>query len=187
MPAPGSASGRQGDRPTLRVFFALWPQEPVRRELFAWAQACHPAAGGRLLRRENLHATLAFLGEIERSRLPELSRLAEAVRGARFTLLLDRVGYWPHNRIVYAGAASMPAELSDLSAALTQALAGSGFRTEERPYVAHVTLLRDARRAPPDVAVEPLQWEVDAMVLVESARSEGRVIYRPLQRWTLAD
>ncbi len=186
MPATGPQPSPQGERPTLRAFFALWPSEPVRRELCAWGEACRASAAGRPVRCENLHATLAFLGEIEHARLPELAALAEAVRGAPFTLVLDRLGYWPHNRIVYAGASVMPQPLAALSAGLAHALQGAGFRTEERPDFAHVTLLRAARRAPSDVRVEPLRWEVDAMALVESTRSEGRLVYRPRQRWTLA-
>jgi 2'-5' RNA ligase len=174
------------DEPRLRAFFALWPPETVRDELFGWAQACRASAEGRLVRRENLHATLAFLGEIDRGRLPELACLAQGVVGARFELLLDRVGYWPHNRIAYAAPAAMPAPLSALAQALALRLAAAGFRTEERPYFAHVTLLRAARRAPAGVRFAPVRWPVDAIALVQSARSGGRLVYRPLERWTLA-
>jgi 2'-5' RNA ligase len=173
--------------PTLRAFFALWPPEAVRSELFGWAQACRASTAGRLVRRENLHATVAFLGEIDRSRLPELASLAQEVVGERFELVLDRVGYWPHNRIVYAAAAVMPAPLSALAGALALRLAAAGFRIEGRPYFAHVTLLRAAHRAPAGVRLAPLRWRVDAIALVQSARSSGGLVYRPLERWTLAD
>ena len=184
-----SAAGKQSvdQAPTLRTFFALWPPEAVRGELFGWAQACRARSEGRLVRRENLHATLAFLGEIDRSRLPELAALAQQSVAGRFELLLDRIGYWPHNRIVYAAAGAMPAPLSALARALALRLAGAGFRIEERPYFAHVTLLRAARRAPGGVPVAPVRWPVDAIALVQSARCEGRLVYRPFERWTLAD
>lgn len=171
----------------MRIFFALWPPDEVRYGLFDWARTCQAKSEGRLVALRNLHATLAFLGEVDGSRLPELAALARASVGERFELLLDRVGYWPHNRIVYAGVESMPAPLLALQAELTQRLRAAAFRTEDRPYFAHVTLLRAAHRLPAEVRVEPLHWEVDALTLVESAREEGRVVYRPLQRWTLAD
>jgi 2'-5' RNA ligase len=175
------------DAPRLRAFFALWPPEAVRDELSGWAEACRASAAGRLVRRENLHATLAFLGEIDRGRLPELACIAQAVACERFDLLLDRVGYWPHNRIVYAAPAAMPAPLVALAQALAQRLATAGFRVEERPYFAHVTLLRAARRAPDAARFTPVHWPVEAIALVQSARSGGRLVYRPLERWTLAD
>jgi 2'-5' RNA ligase len=139
------------------------------------------------VRRENLHATLAFLGEIDRSRLPELATLAQESVAGRFELVLDRIGYWPHNRIVYAAPTLTPEPLRTLAQALALHLAGAGFRTEERPYFAHLTLLRAARRAPAGVCIAPVRWPVDAIALVESARCEGRLVYRPLERWTLAE
>ncbi|MGH8667279.1 MAG: RNA 2',3'-cyclic phosphodiesterase [Burkholderiales bacterium] len=186
------ASARAGVRsadaePRLRAFFALWPPEAVRSALLGWAQACRASTAGRLVRRENLHTTLAFLGEIDRSRLPELAVLAQELVAERFELVLDRVGYWSHNGIVYAAAESMPAPLSALAGALALRLAGAGFRIEERSYFAHVTLLRAARRAPAGVRVASLRWQVDTLALVQSVRSGGRLVYRPLERWTLAD
>jgi 2'-5' RNA ligase len=187
MPERGSESGPADEAPTLRAFFALWPSESIRGELFGWAQACRASSEGRLVRRENLHATLAFLGEIDRGRLPELALLAQELIAERFELVLDRLGYWRHNRIVYAAAASLPAPLAALAAALAQRISRAGLHTEARPYFAHVTLLRAARRAPAGVCVTPVRWQVDTIALVQSARSAGELVYRPLQRWTLAD
>ena len=183
--AAGGRSCREDAQAHLRVFFAFWPSLAVRDELTAWAQACLPSSGGRLVRHDNLHATLAFLGEIERSRLPELLALPDEIACSRFELILDRIGYWRHNSVVYAGASRPPPRLPAFAASLAQRLAQSGFRTEDRPYVPHVTLLRDARRAPEDMHMEPLCWNVDTIVLAESAQSGGRLLYRPLQRWTL--
>lgn len=185
-PIDGSDRVRAGEPPTLRAFFALWPSAAIRDELFGWAESCQASSEGRLVRRENLHATLAFLGEIDRGRLRELASLAREVVGESFELVLDRVGYWPHNRIVYAAPASVPAPLSLLATVLALRLAEAGWRTEARAYFAHVTLLRAARRAPADVRVAPLRWRVDDIALVHSTRSSGRLAYRPLERWTLA-
>jgi RNA 2',3'-cyclic 3'-phosphodiesterase len=177
---------RVGDaQACARVFFALWPSPATRDQLFAWAQACRPSSGGRAVRCDDLHATLAFLGEVERSRLPELLALPDEIACPRFECVLDRIGYWRHNGVVCAGTSRPPPLLSAFAASLAQRLARSGFRTEDRPYVPHVTLLRDVRRAPAEPRIEPLCWNVDTIVLAESAQSGGRLLYRPLQRWTL--
>jgi len=173
-------------QPSLRAFFALWPSDPERDALCAWAQACHALSGGRLVQRENLHVTVAFLGDIERSRLAELGPIAERSLAAPFELVLDRIAYWPDTRIVHAGATRAPAALTALYAALAHGLAQAGFRTEARAYSPHVTLLRDARGAPAGIRVDPLHWRVDAVVLAESTHSQGCQAYRPLQRWTLS-
>jgi 2'-5' RNA ligase len=163
----------------------LWPTDAVRDTLFEWAQSCQAQTQGRLVERFNLHATLAFLGMVERERHAAALALAARLNGRPFALVLDRIGYWPHNRIVYAGTRRMPPALTELAAELSRGLAAAGFALEERPYVAHVTLVRDGARAPAPIAASPLTWQVEDMVLVESLHEHARLVYRPLQRWTL--
>ena len=55
----------------------------------------------------DLHLTLAFVGDVDRDRLP-LEAVGDAVGGPGFELPIDAVGYWPHNRIVWAGSTACP-------------------------------------------------------------------------------
>ena len=164
-----------------RVFFAIRPEEPVREALAAAALRAREECGGRATARPKIHLTLFFVGEVERSRIPELEACAAAVTAPAFELSTDVLGYWRHNRIVWAGTRSAPPALSILVAALTAKLAEIGYRGEDRPYVPHVTLVRNARSAPRNAALDAPQWDVREFVLVESA--EGR--YEPLAGWPL--
>jgi 2'-5' RNA ligase len=56
---------------------------------------------------------------------------------------------------------------------------------ERRPYIPHVTLLREARRAPASLAMPGLAWPVSRYVLLESARRERGNVYRILREWPL--
>ena len=56
------------------------------------------------MRRENIHLTLAFLGDTEASLVPDLIALARDIAFAPMRLPLDRIGYWKHNRIIWCGA-----------------------------------------------------------------------------------
>jgi len=171
----------------MRLFFALWPDAAVQRELASWARACRRVSAGRLIREENLHATLAFVGEVDLGGRALLGELGAALHGEAFALVLDQIGYWPHNRIVYAAASEVPAPLRGLVQRLMSALAAHGHRIDTRPFVPHVTLLRDARRAPVCAPPSLLRWSVRELSLVESLRVEGRLVYRSLERWTLAN
>jgi 2'-5' RNA ligase len=92
----------------MRLFFALWPDAAVRAQLARWSALCHASSGGRPTRPQNLHATLAFLGEVAPARLPALSALAAQSVAPPFELALDHVGYWRRHRIVYAGTRQSP-------------------------------------------------------------------------------
>lgn len=150
----------------LRLFFALWPDEAARGKLAAWARGAHAVAGGRAMRPQNLHLTLAFLGNVAGERVRGLAAMpAPAVR--RFELTLDCAGYWPRNRIVWAGAAAPPPALEALAAGLRERLDGAGQPYDPKPFVPHVTLLREARRASLP-AFAPVAWPVTEVVLVQS-------------------
>jgi RNA 2',3'-cyclic 3'-phosphodiesterase len=169
-----------------RVFFALWPDPAVREALAALAQSCEAECGGRLTAPAKIHLTLFFVGEIGRAALTRLHDVADAITAAPFALVLTELGYWRHNRIVWAAARCPPA-LALLVSELTRELARLGLRGEERPYVPHVTLLRNARRAPASNTFSPIDWRAREFVLVESVAAHGGSRYEVIARWPLRD
>jgi 2'-5' RNA ligase len=166
-----------------RVFFALWPDAPVRTALSDAAVAAQTGCGGRATAAEKIHLTLFFIGDIGRTRLPRIEQCAASLAVKPFTLAMCTLGYWRHNRIVWAGADACPPELSRLVSALTQNLAQEGVEAEGRPYVPHVTLLRNARRAPARKAIEVPVWDAREFVLVESAPAQRGSRYDIMARY----
>jgi 2'-5' RNA ligase len=166
-----------------RIFFALWPDAEVARALHAVGSEAHALCGGRLTRRETAHLTLAFIGAVPSARVADAAAAAAAVAAAAFEWQVDRLGYWQHNRILWAGGESAP--LAALTADLAGRLRDAGFRIERRPFAAHVTLLRNARcRELPPLAA-PLAWRVREFVLVESVPMPEGSRYDVIDRWPL--
>jgi 2'-5' RNA ligase len=167
----------------VRLFFALWPDDLVRARLEAWSRELHAACGGRPTRPENLHVTLAFLGSVEDARVGEIERTAAEVPPCAATLVLDRPGYWKHNRIVWAGASAVPRALDALVADLRSALARSEIGVDSKGFVSHVTLLRDAREPGGMPALEPIEWKLDGFVLVRSVALPRGSRYEVMKAW----
>jgi 2'-5' RNA ligase len=172
---------------TRRVFFALWPDDAGRAALSAWQPLLLKTRGGRAMRPETLHCTLAFLGAVAESRLSVLQQAAQTVRARRFMLELASVRYWEHNHIVYAAPQTSPPSLLELVGELQSALRAQGFRFDERAYVPHVTLLRDAGwNEAPLPAMAMVRWPVQDFVLVQSLSGAGGVRYEVLARFGAA-
>jgi 2'-5' RNA ligase len=169
-----------------RVFLALWPDDEVAATLVRLGQAAAEACGGRAMRRETLHMTLAFIGNVREAQLDALQRIAGAAAGPRFDLVLDEMAWWRHNRIVWVGARVVPQALAELTLRLGAGLRGGEFRVEDRPFAAHVTLLRNARCPDPPALPAPLVWSVTQFVLVESLLRPQGAEYRHLVRFPLA-
>ena len=155
---------------TLRLFFALWPDDPVRSAL---AQLQAPIRG-RITPYEHLHLTLAFLGHQPVSLLPALKDILLHLESPAADLQIDRVGYFVRNRIAWAGTHETPRPLQLLYRELTEALINQGIAFDNHnPFTPHITLVRDATM-PPDLAFAPIRWHASRLVLVRSdVRVEG--------------
>jgi 2'-5' RNA ligase len=161
----------------MRLFFALWPPRETALALERWARALE----GRRTPADNIHLTLAFLGEVDEAKAAQAAR---RVQSAAFHLPLEAPGYWGHNKIVWAGPRQVPGELARLAEALQLELYKEGFILERRPFAAHVTLLRKAP-AQPLPAVPPLEWPVQEFHLVSSSLAAAGSSYRTLERFAL--
>lgn len=173
---------------TRRVFFALWPDSQTRAHLETLSAQAHAEFGGRRMRAETLHMTLAFIGDIDAARV-DLALATGDELGARpgFSMTIDRLRCWRHNRIVWCGPQRVPAALAETASQLGQHLSAAGFRLEARPFAAHATLLRnaDCSRSAPDFV--PFGWAVRQIVLVEASLASGGARYEIIGRWPLAE
>ena len=170
---------------TARLFFAAWPAPEVQHALGEIARRARHECGGRAVADHNIHLTLVFLGDLPRDLVSELERLASALRARRFALAVDRLEYWRHNRILWAGCGASPEALQVLVERLRDALAAAGYHFDRRAYVPHVTLLRNARAAPAAGHCPAVTWPVTEFALVESAPRERARVYQVLRSWSL--
>ncbi|MFN3752000.1 MAG: RNA 2',3'-cyclic phosphodiesterase [Thiobacillus sp.] len=169
---------------TLRLFFALWPDDATRDALDRAGKWLHRHWGGRRMRADTLHITLAFLGATPVDRLDAVIACADAVAVEPYELLLDQAGYWRHNRIGWLGASATPPQHVELVEALNAQLRMAGFFVDDRPHVPHVTLLRKSEggEAP---ACRAVSWPVKDFVLVKSVTEAVGARYAVLRRWRL--
>lgn len=170
----------------MRLFIAIPFEEEVLDLLFAHSQALRQQAlGGNFSRRENLHITLAFLGE-----QPGPGQAVVAMQGlhaAPFVLRLAGCGAFarPGGDIWWMGLEKNPA-LENLHRQLQTALKQNGLPIEERPFKPHLTLGRQVRmskdfdRGAFAARLRPIQTEVGKISLMRSERLNGKLTYTEL-------
>lgn len=187
--------------PSLRLFFALWPNAAERAALAAWQTPLRELCGGRAMRADTLHATLVFLGDVAEHRLEALYLAAQETLFRGFTLNLTTAHYWGHNHIVYAAPDDVPVRLAQLVEGLEHNLRRHRFRFEHRPYKPHITLLRHAKWTDAPKAGNPLptsgwteltaglppmpsvRWQMRSFALVQSMSDEQGARYEVLARF----
>ncbi len=166
----------------MRLFFAAWPPPGTAAALHEWGEAARQIAGGKLVAEQNIHLTLAFLGEADAA---TATAAAKRARGARHVLPIEKAHFWRDNDILWVGPRETPPALGALVKSLHLELYRAEFVLDRRPFASHVTLLRKARapKSLPPLPAAP--WPVDEFVLVSSRVSAKGATYEPVARFPL--
>jgi RNA 2',3'-cyclic 3'-phosphodiesterase len=178
----------------IRAFLGLDPPEPVRAALTV-QQFLLPLP--RKSPPENLHLTLAFMGEVEEPLLEAAHEALQTLRPAPFELTLQGFGLFggarPHT--VWAGV-TPSSPLNQLQARVEATLRRTGLSLEHRNFTPHITLGRfpalgfeAAARLERAIATTPFTagpWEVQDMVLWQSHLTHSGPHYTELARYPFA-
>ena len=174
---------KTGRAPAIRCFVALQPDEAARERLDQLAreeQTRFPSA--RRMRRDNVHLTLAFIGALETELAQQVAARLAAEPFAPFDWSLDAVGAFAGARVLWAGGRD--AQLDALAARARRLLDEIGVPFDRKPFVAHVTLLRnvprEAAREAAHAIEPPIPWHAGTPVLLESRTDAQGVRYTPL-------
>jgi RNA 2',3'-cyclic 3'-phosphodiesterase len=168
----------------LKLFFALWPDEHVRRALWNTGGRLHDVWNGRRMKPDTLHMTLVFMGDTPDSRLEELRQLAGRVLGDTFQIRFKQAACWRHNKVGFLSPEDTPPALVQLVYGLEEGLEAAEFQFDQRTYKPHITLLRNTR-CTTQVVFEPIVWNPEEFVLVASNQSDHGPTYQLLGRWKL--
>lgn len=146
----------------------------------------------RVVRREQLHVTLKFLGDIDEALAPEFAeRLSRSYAAAEaFDWTLRGIGAFPspaRPSVVWAGAEDGGRFVS-LAEAAEEACESLGFAREARPFHPHVTLARVKFRPPPSlrelIAEEASTvfspQRAEEVILFRSELGRGGSVYTPV-------
>jgi 2'-5' RNA ligase len=173
-------------RKTLRLFFALWPTTKVRQSIVETFSRLPRQIKGRVIRPQNLHVTLHFVGQVTEPSKDCIHAAAQSVNAQTFQLNLDCFGHFPKAKIFWMGPQNVPAQLVHLHQKLGDAIADCGFKSETRPFSPHVTLMRKCSK--PGIAQSDfsLPWRVEEFVLVESITCKEGVNYQVIEKYPLS-
>ena len=160
-----------------RLFFAFWPDETLRARSRPRGRACFRSRAGPSTRPTCTSRSRSSAPSTP-SKLARLVELAGPV--APLPIVFDRLEHWTRPRVLAAVASQPPPRLRAIVDGLWQRLDRLGFAREPRPYVPHLTLVRDVKSVRPGLAWPPLEWTVYRIQLIESVTTPAGVRYAPL-------
>ena len=184
----------------IRTFIAISLPEPVLEAIVA-AQEKLKESGLKIrwVRKEGIHLTIKFLGDIERDDVEKIRGAMEQATSAfsHFRLQGDGVGVFPNfkrPRVAWVGVSGDIEILRTLHGDLESQLGNLGFPKEKRPFKGHLTLgrvkgrldptkLRDAFEALGNFRTGP--FTVQSIVLFQSDLRPDGAVYRRLAEVSL--
>lgn len=137
----------------LRLFVAISLPEAMKDEIEKAQRNLREALPGnfvRWTRREQFHLTLKFLGNVEDSRVAELTTALRKACGtfSQLRLRAKRIGFFPdarYPRVLWVGVRDAHDALLPLQTAIEAAAKGFTNEQPEKAFSAHVTLGRIQR------------------------------------------
>jgi 2'-5' RNA ligase len=158
----------------MRLFIAIHFSPGVREVLLSAIDSLRAqAVSGNFTRPENLHLTLAFIGE---SNDPDSA--AEAIDAAAVPPFFLAVrGFGHFGDLWWVGIEKNPA-LTGLAESLQESLRRHGFEVDKRPFRPHITLARQVElRGAPQLCIPRTGMTVSRISLMKSERIRGKLTY----------
>lgn len=170
----------------MRLFIAINFSEVTRLALTTLRDDLQKQSkGGNFTLAENIHLTLAFLGECNTKQTADAVTAIDATATLfkPFTIEIERIGRFKRNGgdIWWAGIRENKPLLC-LQQDLTNRLIALGFSLETRKYSPHITLGRQVITSMKERTLTPIAETVTKIDLMQSMRVDGKLTYVPIHR-----
>ncbi len=165
----------------MRLFVAVnFPSETVELLYGKTVQLKKQAVSLTPSRKENLHLTLAFIGETQN--FEKAKKALSDIEFSPFEITLLGIGKFARDTgdIYWVGVDKKNgfSRLSDLASTVAGRLREAGFEIEKRRFSPHITLARQVIiNGEPDIKMLPHSVKVDRVSLMKSERIQGKLTY----------
>lgn len=173
----------------MRIFVAITCPQPIIEAMLPIQEVFRRnRRRGHLTTPQNLHVTLAFIGEVSGDIFDQVTTILEDIPFEPLTLTLDHLGSFNRKdgAVWWVGIKPNPA-LDRLHQTITTAFQQAGIPYDTKPFRPHLTLVRqyvpshDGMVLP---SMDPVSFEVTAFVLMRSHRVNDQLVYTPLETYS---
>ncbi len=169
----------------MRLFIAINFNDGIKDSLIAAiARLKSGSNSGRFTRRENLHLTLIFLGEVGEKNIPLIRSAMGGICSGPFLLSLGGLGRFKRRGgDLYWLGIDDNKQLNDVYLQLWDRLTDSGFVLENRPFKPHLTIGRQVDIRPDfdpeefNARTPPMKTDVNKIALMKSEHIQGKLVY----------
>ena len=164
----------------MRLFISINFDDNTKEKILAVQNRLRQKGRGRFTSPENLHLTLAFLGEVDEAGIPEIKAVMDSLTVQEMRLIFSHIGYFKRDSELWWIGAEADAELMELQKDLIRGLKSSGFAPDDKRFRPHITLAREMHIGAADskaLLPKPFAAHVNSIHLMHSHHQNGKLIY----------
>jgi 2'-5' RNA ligase len=163
----------------MRVFIAIRFTQAFKEPIFEAQDALRDnGVRGNFTLPENLHLTLAFIGETDR--VDDIKAAVKEVVFEPFEIKTGRLGcFIGRSKVIWLGIDSEK-KLKAITAELRKNLDIRGIDYAKGRFQPHITLVRQPSDMPLDIDIESANMTVKEISVMKSERISGRLVYTAL-------
>lgn len=163
----------------MRIFIAIRFTEAFKYSILDAQDGLREyGVRGNYTQPENLHLTLAFIGETER--VAEIKTAVDAVKFEPFVIRTGKLGCFNgRSRVLWLGIEGED-KVKTIAQQLRRNLDKCGIDYAKGKFCPHITLVRQPSEMPLDVEVESESMTVSEISVMNSERINGRLVYTAL-------
>lgn len=163
----------------MRIFIAIRFTEAFKSSILDAQDGLKEyGVRGNYTQPENLHLTLAFIGETER--VEEIKAAVDAVKFEPFVIRTGKMGCFNgRSRVVWLGIEGED-KVKAIAQQLRRNLDQRGIDYAKGKFSPHITLVRQPSEMPLDIDVESESMTVSEISVMNSERVNGRLVYTAL-------
>jgi len=171
----------------MRLFIAIHFKEDIKNELEREiAILKNQSLSGTFTRKENLHLTVVFLGEVPQKRLNQIQIVMDQVCPGHNTSSVTVRGFGKfikNKEILYWRGMECSKDILDIRSELMGELKLLGFKLDQKDFVPHITLGRRIimrehfSEEDYETVLHTMDMLVDEICLMKSERIEGQMVY----------
>lgn len=163
----------------MRIFIAIRFTEAFKYSILDAQDGLREyGVRGNYIQPENLHLTLAFIGETER--VAEIKAAVDAVKFEPFVIRTGKLGCFNgRSRVLWLGIEGED-KVKTIAQQLRRNLDKCGIDYAKGKFSPHITLVRQPSEMPLDVEVKSESMTVSEISVMNSERINGRLVYTAL-------
>ncbi len=179
-----------------RLFIAAEIPDKILEQIIRIRNEIYPDADVRWEKKEKLHLTLKFLGDVNVDLIPDLKSSLEDILNSfnKIELKFSHFGMFYFKRkprILWLGL-NYPPELFDIYSRINSEFIKFGFEKEKRKFNPHLTILRirgneniGSLKKFLDVKIDLPEFDLTSIILFKSTLMPGGSIYEKLESFEL--